>query len=133
MEAGKLNAQVRSTTGSSAVRKLRAQGKIPAICYGSGVDPVALVLDPSDPGGKPISALATMPGGFLSVAMSGDGSRVVAGSTAGAVVIWDRVTRRELGVLPVGATPVYSLRFSDDETLVVATGEGIRMLSTGRK
>lgn len=48
MEAGKLNAQVRSTTGSSAVRKLRAQGKIPAICYGAGVDPVALVLDPSE-------------------------------------------------------------------------------------
>jgi WD40 repeat protein len=97
------------------------------------MDGRVLVLDAGDPGGKPVSALATMPGGFLSVAMSGDGSRVVAGSTAGAVVIWDMMTRRELGVLPVGATPVYSLRFSDDQTLVVATGEGIRMLSTARK
>jgi WD40 repeat protein len=97
------------------------------------MDGRVLVLDPSDPGGKPVSALATMPGGFLSVAMSGDGSRVVAGSTAGAVVIWDTVTRRELGILPVGATPVYSLRFSDDQTLVVASGEGIRMLSAARK
>ena len=97
------------------------------------LDGQVLVLDAKDPAGRPAATLATMPGGFLSVAMSGDGSRVVAGSTAGAVVIWDMVTRRELGVLPVGATPVYSLRFSDDQTLVVATGEGIRMLSTGRK
>lgn len=97
------------------------------------LDGRVLVLDAKDPAGTPVASLATMPGGFLSVAMSGDGSRVVAGSTAGAVVIWDMVTRRELGVLPVGVTPVYSLRFSDDQTLVVATGEGIRMLSTGRE
>ena len=92
-----------------------------------------LVLDSKDPGRKPLAVLATMPGGFLSVAMSRDGSRVVAGSMAGAVVIWDLATRRELGLLPIGASPVYSLRFADDETLVVASGEGVRMLSTGRK
>lgn len=97
------------------------------------LDGRVLVLDPRDPGGKPVAVLAEMPGSFLSVAMSGDGSRVVAGSTEGTVVIWDMATRRELGTLPVGATPVYSLRFSDDQTLVVATGEGIRMLSAARK
>lgn len=92
-----------------------------------------LVLDSEDPGRKPLAVLATMPGAFLSVAMSRDGSRVVAGSMAGAVVIWDLATRRELGLLPIGTSPVYSLRFADDETLVVASGEGVRMLSTGRK
>ena len=56
MEVGKLTVEYRSETGKSAVRRLRAAGKIPAICYGgrrrrrcrSRVDPTALLkaLDP---------------------------------------------------------------------------------------
>src|SRR5262249_9810691 len=47
MEVGKLNAEFRNDTGKSAVRRLRAAGKIPAICYGNGGDPLPLTVDPS--------------------------------------------------------------------------------------
>src|SRR5437773_496998 len=47
MEVGKLNAEYRGDTGKSAVRRLRAAGKIPAICYGAGGDPVPLAVDPT--------------------------------------------------------------------------------------
>ncbi len=48
MEVGKLNVEFRGTTGKSVVRRLRAAGKIPAICYGPGKEPMALALDPSE-------------------------------------------------------------------------------------
>jgi large subunit ribosomal protein L25 len=47
MEVGKLNAEFRNDTGKSAVRRLRAAGKIPAICYGNGGEPLPLTVDPS--------------------------------------------------------------------------------------
>ena len=33
------------TTGSSSSRRLRAEGKVPAVMYGAGVDPTALTVD----------------------------------------------------------------------------------------
>jgi large subunit ribosomal protein L25 len=48
MEVGKLNAQFRGDTGKSAVRRLRAAGKIPAICYGQQKDPMPLAVDPTE-------------------------------------------------------------------------------------
>jgi large subunit ribosomal protein L25 len=48
MEVGKLNAQFRGDTGKSAVRRLRASGKIPAICYGQAQAPLPLALDPTE-------------------------------------------------------------------------------------
>lgn len=48
MEAGKLNAEVRSSRGSSSNRKLRGGGKVPAVCYGAGEAPIALTIDPSE-------------------------------------------------------------------------------------
>jgi large subunit ribosomal protein L25 len=47
MEVGKLNAEFRNDTGKSAVRRLRNAGKIPAICYGNGGDPLPLIVDPT--------------------------------------------------------------------------------------
>jgi large subunit ribosomal protein L25 len=47
MEVGKLNAEYRNETGKSAVRRLRAAGKIPGICYGGNGEPLPLALDPS--------------------------------------------------------------------------------------
>lgn len=47
MEVGKLNVEYRGETGKTAVRRLRAAGKIPAIVYGAGGEPVPLALDPS--------------------------------------------------------------------------------------
>jgi large subunit ribosomal protein L25 len=43
---GKLTAQRRTTTGKEAAAKLRAAGKIPAVCYGHKQDPIALTVDP---------------------------------------------------------------------------------------
>ena len=48
MEVGKLNVALRTTRGTSAVRKLRQQGKIPGICYSKESEPVMLTLDPSE-------------------------------------------------------------------------------------
>jgi len=43
-----LKAEVREHTGSKAVRKVREQGKIPAIVYGHKEEPVAISLDAHD-------------------------------------------------------------------------------------
>jgi large subunit ribosomal protein L25 len=40
-----LNAQVRHVSGKGASRRLRREGKVPAIMYGGGQQPVSLVLD----------------------------------------------------------------------------------------
>ncbi|HXU74240.1 MAG TPA: 50S ribosomal protein L25 [Polyangia bacterium] len=48
MEVGKLNAQFRGDIGKSAVRRLRAAGKIPAICYGQAKQPMPLAVDPAE-------------------------------------------------------------------------------------
>ncbi|HEY2749097.1 MAG TPA: 50S ribosomal protein L25 [Polyangia bacterium] len=48
MEVGKLNAQFRGDIGKSAVRRLRAAGKIPAICYGQAKQPMPLAVDPTE-------------------------------------------------------------------------------------
>src|SRR6266545_154869 len=47
MEVGKLNVEYRGDLGKSAVRRLRAAGKIPAICYGQAKEPMPLAVDPS--------------------------------------------------------------------------------------
>jgi large subunit ribosomal protein L25 len=47
MEVGKLTAEFRNDTGKSAVRRLRAAGKIPAICYGAGGEPLPITVDPA--------------------------------------------------------------------------------------
>jgi len=43
-----LEAQVRENTGSSAAKKVRKQGRVPAIVYGHKQDPVAISLDAHD-------------------------------------------------------------------------------------
>ena len=46
MEVGKLTAKRRYKTGKGAARSLRAQGKIPAVCYGAALDqPLSLEVD----------------------------------------------------------------------------------------
>lgn len=43
-----LTANVRAQKGSRPVGRLRAAGKLPAVLYGKGMTPVALVLDHHD-------------------------------------------------------------------------------------
>jgi large subunit ribosomal protein L25 len=43
-----LKAEVREHTGSKAVRKVRRQGRIPAVVYGHKQEPVAIALDAHD-------------------------------------------------------------------------------------
>jgi large subunit ribosomal protein L25 len=45
MEEVALAAETGRPTGSAAARRLRATGKIPAVLYGHGIDPQALVVD----------------------------------------------------------------------------------------
>jgi large subunit ribosomal protein L25 len=40
-----LQAEARQGTGKSVTRKLRAAGKVPAVLYGRGLDPLALTVD----------------------------------------------------------------------------------------
>jgi large subunit ribosomal protein L25 len=46
MEVGKLNAEVRSI-GKTNLRRVRAAGKIPAVVYGGGAEPIAITVDPA--------------------------------------------------------------------------------------
>ncbi len=45
MQRLELEVHVRDTAGRSAARKLRAQGAVPAILYGSGVEALSLAID----------------------------------------------------------------------------------------
>jgi large subunit ribosomal protein L25 len=45
MAENKLVAQVREGTGKGVARKLRAQGRVPGVLYGHGMEPVALSVD----------------------------------------------------------------------------------------
>ncbi len=46
METTKLEAEVRGLRGKGPARRLRTQGKIPAVIYGAGIESTALTLDP---------------------------------------------------------------------------------------
>jgi large subunit ribosomal protein L25 len=48
MEVGKLNAQLRTSTGTGTSRKIRRGGKIPAVLYGAGEKPVELEVSPTE-------------------------------------------------------------------------------------
>lgn len=41
----KLKAEARAQTGKGAARKIRAGGKVPAVIYGQGVDPLHVIID----------------------------------------------------------------------------------------
>lgn len=46
MEVGKLTVKRRNKTGKSITRKLRAQGRLPGVCYGSAVEqPISVDFD----------------------------------------------------------------------------------------
>jgi large subunit ribosomal protein L25 len=46
MEVGKLTVEVRTVLGKNESRRLRAEGKVPGVCYGKGVEPMLLQVDP---------------------------------------------------------------------------------------
>ena len=46
MEVGKLEVRIRKDHGKGYAHKLRQAGKIPAVCYGGGEQPLSLALDP---------------------------------------------------------------------------------------
>lgn len=48
METTTLQAEVRGSRGKGPARRLRAQGKVPAVFYGPGVEPTPLTLSPKD-------------------------------------------------------------------------------------
>ncbi|UCH30048.1 MAG: 50S ribosomal protein L25 [Myxococcales bacterium] len=48
METTTLQAEVRGSRGKGPARRLRAQGKVPAVFYGPGVEPTPLTLSPKE-------------------------------------------------------------------------------------
>jgi large subunit ribosomal protein L25 len=48
MEVGKLEVEVRSGSGKGYAHKLRQSGRIPAVCYGGGEEPISIALDPRE-------------------------------------------------------------------------------------
>lgn len=48
METTTLQAEVRETRGKGPARRLRAQGKVPGVFYGPGVEPTPLTLSPKE-------------------------------------------------------------------------------------
>ena len=48
METTTLQAEVRDTRGKGPARRLRAQGKIPGVFYGPGLEPTPLTLSPKE-------------------------------------------------------------------------------------
>jgi large subunit ribosomal protein L25 len=46
LDQSTLNATLRTDNGKGAARRLRADGKIPAVVYGKGHEPVSLAVDP---------------------------------------------------------------------------------------
>jgi len=48
MQATTLTTELRDSRGKSAARQLRAKGRIPAVFYGNGTEPVALSLSPKE-------------------------------------------------------------------------------------
>src|SRR5947209_7003489 len=44
----KLKAQTREGTGKGPARRLRAAGKVPAVLYGHGMEPVSVTVDARD-------------------------------------------------------------------------------------
>lgn len=48
METTTLQAEVRESRGKGPARRLRAQGKVPAVFYGPGVEPTPLTLSPRE-------------------------------------------------------------------------------------
>jgi len=48
MESQTLQAEVRGSRGKGPARRLRVQGKLPAVLYGPGVEPTPLTVDPKE-------------------------------------------------------------------------------------
>jgi large subunit ribosomal protein L25 len=48
METTTLQAEVRASRGKGSARRLRAQGKVPGVFYGPGVEPAPLTLSPKE-------------------------------------------------------------------------------------
>src|SRR5678815_2040182 len=48
-QVGKLTVSIRNTAGKGAATKLRAQGKVPGVCYGASpdgkIDPLPITID----------------------------------------------------------------------------------------
>ncbi len=89
METTKLQAEVRAGRGKGPARRLRAEGKVPAVVYGPGVTPTALSVSPKEL----TKALGGERGRNVVFSLAFDGNELLAMVREVAV---DPVTRRVL-------------------------------------
>jgi WD40 repeat protein len=76
--------------------------------------------------GRQKLAARTDEGPLLGVAVSGDGLRLVSGSSDGTVRVWDAETVQEKLLLKraPATCPARSIAFSDDGTRILVAGDG---------
>ena len=75
-ESTRLNATVRETEGSRANRRLRRQGRVPAVLYGGDAEPVALSVD-----ARELRHALHGAGAVLEIAVDGDTQNAVVKDT----------------------------------------------------
>lgn len=70
--ATKIDARVRTSEGSRAVRRLRREGRVPGVLYGGGEDPVAFDVD-----ARELRHALAASGAVLDVSLEGDSASAV--------------------------------------------------------
>ena len=116
MSENTLAVEVRTNSGKGAARKLRAKGRVPAVVYGSGMEPVSLSLVP---GSLELIVKASDAGVNTLISLDGDGA--IKGKT---------VLIKELQRDPVRGNLVHADLFEIDMTKRIAVMVPIQLVGT---
>jgi WD40 repeat protein/predicted Ser/Thr protein kinase len=97
----------------------------------SGLDGTLRMLDARTGRGDGVLDDGDHGRGLISVAMSPDGGRVLAGTMEGWIGVWNVAAGGEVGWFRAGGAPVQGLEFREDGSLAVATGAGLFIYPAG--
>ena len=116
MSENTLAVEVRTNSGKGAARKLRAEGRVPAVVYGSGMEPVSLSLVPGS-----LELIVKTSDAGVNTLISLDGDGAIKGKT---------VLIKELQRDPVRGDLVHADLFEIDMTKRIAVMVPIQLLGT---